>query len=83
LVAGVVPPPMFYPGLQTIRPTKWSVSGQSFSVAFNASVLKSIAGPGLYTVVFYASNTLGVQHPYDADRYSSELPVLSYTILVG
>ncbi|MEN3053753.1 MAG: CAP domain-containing protein [Candidatus Methanosuratincola petrocarbonis] len=83
LVAGVVPPPMFYPGLQTIRPTKWSVSGQSFSVAFNASVLKSIAGPGLYTVVFYASNTLGVQHPYDTDRYSSELPILSYTILVG
>lgn len=83
LVAGVAPPPMFYPGLQTIRPSKWSVSGQSFSVAFNASGLGSIAGPGLYTVVLYASNTLGVQHPYDPDRYSGEIPVLSYTILVG
>lgn len=83
LVAGVAPPPMFYPGIQTIRPTNWSISGQSFSVAFNASGLRSIAGPGLYTVVFYASNTLGVQHPYDTDRYSGELPVLSYTVLVS
>ncbi|MDH7555421.1 MAG: CAP domain-containing protein [Candidatus Methanosuratincola sp.] len=82
-VAGVAPAPMFYPGLQTIRPTKWSISGQSFSVAFNTYGLRSIAGQGLYTVVFYASNTLGVQHPYDPDRYSGELPVLSYTILVS
>ncbi len=82
-IAGVAPPLVFYPGLQTIRPTAWSVSGQSFSVSFNASALRSIAGPGLYTVVFYASNTLGFQHPYDAGRYSSELPVLSYTILVS
>lgn len=83
LVAGVAPSPMFYPGLETIRPSRWSVSGQSFSVSFNASGLKSIAGPGLYTIVFYASNTLGVQHPYDTERNSGELPVLSYTILVS
>ncbi|MCX8202860.1 MAG: CAP domain-containing protein [Nitrososphaeria archaeon] len=83
LVAGVAPPPMSYFGVETIRPTSWSVSGQSFSVAFNASGLRSIAGPGLYTLVLYASNTMGVHHPYDPERYSGEIPVLSYTILVG
>lgn len=83
LVAGIIPPPMFYPGLETIRPTEWSVSGQGFSVAFNWSRLGSIAGPGIYTVVLYASNALGTQHPYDPERFSGEIPVLSYTFFFG
>ncbi|MDI9645013.1 MAG: CAP domain-containing protein [Candidatus Verstraetearchaeota archaeon] len=82
LVAGVAPPPYYYQGIETISPLEWDVSGEEFSISFSASSLGAIAGPGEYTVVVYASNTLGMVHPYDPVRYADQLPVLTYTIMV-
>lgn len=82
LVGGVAPLPMFYPGLETIRPSRWQASGQEFSLAFSTSSLKRIAGPGVYTIVVYASNALGITHPYAPDRYAEQLPILTYSVLV-
>lgn len=79
LVAGVIPAPMYYEGITTLRPTQWSVSGGNFSITFAFSATD---GPGVYTVVLYAENTLGIAHPFDSSLSSSAIPVLQYSILV-
>jgi hypothetical protein len=80
LAAGVVPEPYYYEGVETIRPLEWVVEGGEFRVSFE---LRPVRGPGLYTVVLVASNTLGVKHPYDPSRFSEGIPVLYYSVLLG
>jgi len=79
LVAGVIPFPAYYEGIDTLRPTEWSIEGTAFSVTFN---FNATDGPGIYTVMILATNTLGVTHPYDPERFSAMVPVLEYSILV-
>ncbi len=79
LVAGVIPAPMYYESISTVRPTHWAVSGYNFSIAFN---FNTIDEPGVYTVVLYAENTLGIAHPYDSSLSGSAIPILQYTLLV-
>ncbi len=82
-VSGVAPPPLYYPGLHTIRPKEWQSSGASFSVSFETTGLASTSGPGVYTVVFYAENTLSIGHPYSPTMNWSELPILEYSFFLG
>ncbi len=55
-------------------------TGPSFTISFK---LSPINGSGLYTIVIYANNTLPYKHPYDPSRYSSELPILEYTVYLS
>lgn len=80
LIAGVVPEPYYYSGIQTIRPLKWVVSGRYFSVEFP---INFISKRGLYTIVIWVENTLRIEHPFDKERYSGYLPILEYTFLAG
>ncbi len=79
LVAGVIPFPNYYEGVENIRPSEWSMGGTSFSIAFN---FNATHGPGIYTIVIYATNTLGVAHPYDPERFADAVPVMEYSMLV-
>ncbi|MEM0105949.1 MAG: hypothetical protein QXX81_05370 [Zestosphaera sp.] len=76
-IAGVVPEPYYYTEVKTIRPLKWVISGQHFSVGFPVSF--EDGGEGLYTIVVWAENTLHTKHPFDEGRYRDHLPVLEYT----
>jgi hypothetical protein len=79
LIAGVIPYPYYYEGIGEIRPSEWSIDGTSFSIAFK---FDATDGPAIYTVMVYATNTLGVAHPYDPERYADIVPVMEYSILV-
>jgi uncharacterized protein YkwD len=79
LIAGVIPYPYYYEGIGEIRPSEWSIDGTSFSIAFKFDATE---GPAIYTVMIYATNTLGVAHPYDPERYADIVPVMEYSILV-
>ncbi len=79
LVAGVIPYLYYYEGVENIRPSEWSISGTSFSIAFN---FNATHGPGIYTIVICATNTLGVAHPYDPERFADAVPVMEYSMLV-
>jgi len=77
LVAGVVPEPYYYTGIQAVRPIFWRILGSSFSLSFRTSAL---SGPGAYTINLLAENTINISHPWDPSKYAGELPILSYTI---
>lgn len=79
LIAGVIPHPYYYEGIGEIRPSEWSIDGTSFSIAFKFDATE---GPAIYTVMAYATNTLGAAHPYDPERYADTVPVMEYSILV-
>ena len=79
LIAGVIPYPYYYEGIEEIRPSEWSIDGASFSIAFKFDATE---GPAIYTVMAYATNTLGVAHPYDPERCADIVPVMEYSILV-
>ncbi|HPC28242.1 MAG TPA: hypothetical protein PKX17_05900, partial [Candidatus Methanomethylicus sp.] len=79
LIAGVIPYPYYYEGIEEIRPSEWSIDGASFSIAFKFDATE---GPAIYTVMAYATNTLGVTHPYDPERCADIVPVMEYSILV-
>ncbi len=76
-IAGVVPEPYYYPEIKRIRPLKWVISGQYFSVEFPVSFTDE--GGGLYTILIWAENTLHTKHPFDEERYGDYLPILEYT----
>lgn len=78
-VAGVHPILLFQ-GIAVIRPTAWTDAGSGFSISFPLSASR---GPGVYTVVLYAQNTLGVEHPYDPERNAELVPVLEYSVYLG
>ncbi len=78
VVAGVINFPYYYPSVETIRPQTWSIHGQDFNIAFR---LDPINGPGLYTIVLYAENTLPYEHPYNPEKNGDTIPVLEYTLL--
>ncbi len=80
MVAGVVPhPDMFYPGAETVIARKWYTDGRLFEIEFTWKPHE----PGIYTIVIWATNTLKMEHPYDATRYSKYIPILGYTFEVG
>lgn len=76
--AGVVPKPFYFESIPTIRPDDWVMKGNYFRISFNVGDLDK---PGLYTIVIYAENTLGIKHPYDPGRFADSLPVLEYSFL--
>ncbi len=79
-IAGVVPEPYYYSEIQTIRPLKWVVSEQYFSVEFPINFTSK---RGLYTIVIWVENTLHTKHPFVKERYSDYLPILMYTFFAG
>lgn len=78
-VAGVHPILLFQ-GLSVIRPTAWTDAGSGFSISFPLSASR---GAGVYTVVLYAQNTLGFEHPYDPERNAELVPILEYSVYLG
>ena len=76
--AGVAPKPYYFQNIPTIRPEDWTVKGNYFRISFNVD---SLDKAGLYTIVIYAENTLGIKHPYDPERFADSLPVLEYSFL--
>ncbi len=79
-IAGVVPEPYYYPGIKTVRPLKWEVRGQYFSVEFPVDFTDG--RKGIYTIVIWAKNTLHITHPFNEKRYRASLPILEYAFLV-
>lgn len=77
-VAGVVPNSYYYyTDMETIIAKKWIVNNNGFYIEFSWRP----KSPGLYTIVIWAKNTLGIEHPYDPDRYRAMLPILQYTFV--
>lgn len=75
-VAGVVPSSMYYyTDIETIVANTWYDSNGRFHISFTWRPSQ----PGIYTIVIYVENTLGVSHPFDKERYADSLPILEYT----
>ncbi|MEM1645868.1 MAG: hypothetical protein QXL96_08390, partial [Ignisphaera sp.] len=76
-VAGVVPSPdMYYQGIETIIASRWVQQGDYFCIEFTWMPREK----GIYTIVIFARNTLGLIHPYQPNRYKNYIPILEYTI---
>jgi hypothetical protein len=78
LIAGVIPYPYYYEGIVEIRRR----SGRSMAPPSHSFQIRCDGWPAIYTVMIYATNTLGVAHPYDPERYADIVPVMEYSILV-
>lgn len=68
--------PYTAPGVKTIMPETYIVSGSFFNVTFHVPV----KGDSYTTIIFWVNNTLGIKHPFDTERYNESIPILSYSI---
>ena len=83
-VAGVVPAPLSFNDVATIRPLTWDVNTGAdhthFAFSFN---LTATNGPGIYTVVVWGSRPISTLDPFDTSRYSEEVPILEYSVFLN
>ena len=73
-VAVVVPAPYYTASVETVIADEWTVLGNKFRIVFDYRVPE---GEGsIYYVVLWVENTLGIEHPFDEERYRDSIPAL-------
>ena len=79
LIAGVVPEPYSFEGVETIRPTEWAMNSSYVKVAFPFTPKDR----GLYTIFLWGKDKRGIKWvPYSKGLDPEHCPLMMYTILV-